>query len=237
MRTTAICLSVLFFLAPEFVIADGALDYFNMGLKGSITRKKIEYFTMALELDPEFADAYLIRGLLYYFQEKYDQMIQDYQTYLELAPPTAEAFRMLGVGYLKKGIYEPAIHSFTRAIDIEPKSISAHAYRAEAYRLMDKDDEAIRDSTTAIELRGDLRSQADAYRTRARVYRKLGRMQLAVEDTRSAVRVDPRIPRFWRYYLNYASPEEMRTIAPFLIIALAFVLIFGLKLKPPNKDD
>ena len=237
MRTIAICLSVLFFLAPKLVLADDAVHYFNMGLKGSVTRKNIEYFTMALKLNPKFADAYKKRGLLYYFQDKYDEMIQDYQTYLDLAPATAEAFRMLGVGYLKKGFYEPAIDSFTRAIDIEPKSTSAHAYRAETYRLMDKDDEAIRDSTTAIELRGDLRSKADAYRTRARVYRKLARMQLAVEDTRSAVRVDPRIPRFWRYYLNYASPEEMRSIAPFFIIALALVLIFGLKLKPPNRDD
>ena len=35
------------------------------------------------------------RGLLYYFLEKYDNVIQDFQTYVELVPTKAEAYRML----------------------------------------------------------------------------------------------------------------------------------------------
>ena len=240
MKTVAIYLFTLFtFLwllaAPAY--GDKAMEYFNLGVKSSVTHKKIEYFTKALELNPGLVDAYEKRGLLYYFQEKYGKAIQDYQTYLDLAPDNAEACRMLGVGYLKSEIYQPAIYNFTRAIEMESEFTAAYANRAEAYRLIGRDDEAIRDATKAIELRDDLRSKADAYRTRARIYRKLGRMQLAVEDTRAAAKVDPRIPRFWRYYLNYASPEELRNVAPFFVIAIAFVLIFGLRLRPPNKDD
>ena len=237
MKKLIISLSIVLWLAAAPVQADDALHYFNLGLKSSVTRKKIEYYTKALELNPRLVAAYEKRGLLHYFQGNYDKVIQDYETYLDLAPAKAEAYRMIGVGYLKSGMYQPAIYNLTRAIEIKPKSIKAYANRAEAFRLIGKDDEAILDSTKAIEVRGDLRSKADAYRTRARVYRKLGRMQLAIEDTRGAVRVDPRIPRFWRYYLNYASPEELRSVAPFFIIVIALVLILGLRLKPPDKDE
>ncbi|UCE81715.1 MAG: tetratricopeptide repeat protein [Deltaproteobacteria bacterium] len=237
MKRIAICLSLLLCLAAAPVHGNDAMHYFDLGVKGTKTNKKIEYFSRALELNPGLVDAYEKRGLLYYFQGKYDKLIQDYETYLTLAPPKAEIYRMLGIGYLKTGLYQPAIYNFTRTIELAPELPGGYASRAEAYRLSGNDEEAIRDSTKAISLRGDLRSKADAYRTRARVYRKLNRMQLAVADIRAAVGVDPRIPRFWRYYMKYASPEEMRNVAPFVIIAIVFVLIFGLRLKPPNKDD
>jgi tetratricopeptide (TPR) repeat protein len=237
MSRIAIYLLTLLLLHTLPVHADEAMDYFHQGLKGSITRKKIELFTKALELNPKLVAAYEQRGLLYYFQGKYDKVIQDYQTYLDLAPEKAEAYRMLGLGYLKNGDYEPAIAHFTRAIELEPQHPAGYAYRAEANRLCSKDDEAIRDSTAAVELRGDTRAKSEAYKTRARVYRKIGLMDLAVADTRSAWQSDPRWSFWSRYWYKYASLEELRGAALIGIIALVAVLIFGLKLKPPWKDD
>ena len=219
------------------VHADEAMDYFNLAQKGSVTRKKIELFTKALELNPKLAAAYEQRGLLYYFQEKYDKVIQDYQTYLDLAPEKAQAYRMLGLGYLKTGEYEPAIANFSRAIELEPQHPAGYAYRAEANRLRGKDEEAIRDATAAVKLRGDMRAKSEAYKTRARAYRKLGLMDLAYADTRSAWESDPRWSYWVRYWYKYASLEELRGAGLVGIIVLAFVLVFGLKLKPPNKDD
>jgi tetratricopeptide (TPR) repeat protein len=219
------------------VHADEAMDYFNRGLKSSKTREKIEFFTKALELDPKLAAAYEQRGLLYYFQRKYDKVIQDYQAYLDLAPEKAEAYRMLGLGYLKNGDYEPAIAHFTRAIELEPMHPAGYAYRAEANLLLGNDEGALRDSTTAVELRGDMRARSQAYRTRARIYRKMGLMDLAYADTRSAWESDPRWSFWSRYWYKYASLEELRGAGLIGIIVLAFVLVFGLKLKPPWKDD
>lgn len=216
---------------------DNAMDFFDYGLKSSMTSEKIEYFTKALELDPKLAAAYERRGILYYFQEKYDKVIQDFHSYIELAPAKGEAYRMLGMGYLKSGMYRPAINNFTRAIEIKPKHVHAHAYRAEAYRLSGKYDEAIIDATKAIKLRGDLRAISDAYRTRAKAYLKIGRNELVNADIEAAWQVDPRVPIFWREFVIYASPEDMRSVAPIVIIVIAFVLIFGIQLKPPEKDE
>jgi tetratricopeptide (TPR) repeat protein len=219
------------------VHADEAMDYFNLAQKGSVTRKKIELFTKALELNPKLAAAYEQRGLLYYFQEKYDKVIQDYQTYLDLAPEKAQAYRMLGLGYLKTGEYEPAIANFTRAIELEPQHPAGYAYRAEANLLRGKDEEAIRDATAAVKLRGDMRAKSEAYKTRARAYRKLGLMDLAYADTRSAWESDPRWSYWVRYWYKYASLEELRGAGLVGIIVLALVLVFGLKIKPPEGKD
>jgi tetratricopeptide (TPR) repeat protein len=219
------------------VHADEAMDYFNLAQKGSVTRKKIELFTKALELNPKLAAAYEQRGLLYYFQEKYDKVIQDYQTYLDLAPEKAQAYRMLGLGYLKTGEYEPAIANFSRAIELEPQHPAGYAYRAEANRLRGKDEEAIRDATAAVKLRGDMRAKSEAYKTRARAYRKLGLMDLAYADTRSAWESDPRWSYWVRYWYKYASLEELRGAGLVGIIVLALVLVFGLKIKPPGKEE
>ena len=70
MTVMATCLLTLFLLSAQPAHAEDAMDYFQRGLRGSVTRKKIEYFSKALELDPKLAAAYEKRGLLYYFQEK-----------------------------------------------------------------------------------------------------------------------------------------------------------------------
>lgn len=237
MNRTIVYLVTLVLLHTLPVHADEAMDYFNLARKGSVTRKKIELFTKALELNPKLAAAYEQRGLLYYFQGQYDKVIQDYQAYLDLAPEKAQAYRMLGLGYLKSRDYEPAIAHFTRAIELEPQHPAGYAYRAEANLLRGKDGEAIRDSTAAVKLRGDMRAKSEAYKTRARTYRKMGLMDLAYADTRSAWESDPRWSSWVRYWYKYASLEELSGAGLIGIIVLAFVLVFGLKLKPPWKDD
>ena len=215
--------------------SEDAMKYFNLGVQSSVTRKKIEYFTRALELDPNLVEAYEKRGLLYYFQENYDKVVQDYLTYIERAPATGEAYRMVGIGYLKKGLYEPALYYFSRAMEMEPEQVRAYANRAETYRLMGREEEAMRDATRAIGLKGDPRSKADAYKTRIKIYWKQGHDKLARADYRKSVELDPRIT-LWRYpNKKYPSPEEVSKVGLFGIIGIAFVLIFGTKLRPPDK--
>ena len=237
MKTMAIYLFIFVWSLATPAYGDNAMEYFNLGVKNSVTHKKIKYFTKALELNPDWAAAYERRGLLHYYQGNYDKVISDYHTYLDLAPPKAEAYRMLGMGYMKRGKYEPAIYHFTQAIKIDPKLTSAYAYRAEAYRLSGNDEKSINDATTATKLRGDPRARADAHKTRAKIHRRLGNVELAVADSRAAMRIDPRIPRFWgrRYFYRYASPEELSKAGLIALIAIALILVFKLTIKPPKK--
>ena len=235
MKRFILLLVILTLLGADLAYSKDAIKYFNLGVQSSVTRKKIEYYTKALELDPNLVAAYKKRGLLYYYQENYESAIQDYLTYIELAPATGEAYTMVGVGYLKKGLHEPALYYFTRAMELEPEYVEAYANRAETYRLMGREEKAMRDATKAIELRGDPRSKADAYKTRFKIYWKRGQDKLARADYRKSVELDPRIT-LWRYpNKKYPSPEEVSRLGLFGIIGIAFVLIFGTKLRPPDK--
>jgi tetratricopeptide (TPR) repeat protein len=217
--------------------SENAIDYFNLGLKSTLTNTKIKYFSKALEMDPYLAEAYEKRGILYYFQEKFDRVIQDFQAYIRVAPPKAEAYRMLGMGYLKSGFHDRAVDIFSRAIELDPELISAYVYRAEAYRLSGKYEETIRDATVGIRQVCDERTKSDAYRTRAKIYWDMDRDDLAHADMNAAWDIDPRIPMWWRYFLKSATPKEMSRAAPFLILGIVVVLILGVKLKPPDKDE
>ena len=235
MRIAAICLFTLLCLTSATAYGEDAMDYFNLGVKCSMTRKKIDYFTQALELNPELAGAYEKRGILFYFQKEYHKAIRDFQKYIKRAPANGETYRMLGLAYLKSRRYQPAINIFTDMIETEPKCAVAYANRAEAYRLSGQYEEAIRDASRVINYRADPITKVAAYTTRAKVYWKIGQNELAAEDVRAAVIVDPR--NWFRDWFRYASPDDMRRAAPVLIIAIAFALIFGLKLGPPKKDD
>jgi len=235
MTRVVLLLLTVFLLEAGPARSEDAMDYFNRGIQGSMTRKKIEYFTKALQLNPGLAEAYEQRGILYYYQEKYDRVIEDFLAYLEIAPAKAEAYRMIGIGYQKMGVYEPAIDYFTRAIAMKPEDLRAYADRAEAYRLMGRDEEAINEASKAIALNGDSLSKADAYRTRFKIYWNRGQEKLARADYRKSVELDPSIV-LWRYpNKKYPSPEEISRVGLFGIIGIAFVLIFGLKLRAPTK--
>ena len=223
--------------APKVYAFDGnALEYFDLGLQTSMAYKKTSYFTKAIELNPRLAPAYEERGLNYYFQEKYHEVIEDFTNFTRLVPNKADAFRMLGMAYLKINNYEKAIVNFNKALELEPEIKGVFGYRAEAFRMMGQLDKAIDDSNRALTMESNLRILADIYRTRAKTYLELDQEVLANADLKRAAEIDPRY-FFYRYISGYADLEDMRRAGLLGMIGVAFVLIFGLRLNPPNKDE
>ncbi|MFZ0483555.1 MAG: tetratricopeptide repeat protein [Desulfobacterales bacterium] len=219
-----------------YALDRNAVEYFDLGLKTSMAYKKTNYFTKAIELNPRLAPAYEERGLNYYFQGKYHEVIEDFTNYIRLVPNKANAYKMLGIAYLKTNNYEKAIANFDRALELEPKIKGVFGYRAEAFRMVGRLDEAIEDSSRAIAMEDNLRNLSDAYRTRAKAYLELGQDVPANADLKRAAEIDPRY-FFYRYVSGYADLEDMRKAGLIGMIGISFVFIFGLKLKPPKKDE
>jgi tetratricopeptide (TPR) repeat protein len=236
MKKLLFCLVSFLSLAVLSAHAEDATEYFKQAMNSSTANKKIEYLSKALEVDPNFAAAYEKRGMLYYYQERYDKVIQDFENYTRLAPNDGEGFRMLAMGYLYHGTYDAAIATFTHALKVDPSLVSALSYRAEAYRRSGNGEEAVREATKAIQRGGDPRVVADAYITRAKVYREIGRQEQAVADIRAALQMDPRT-WFYRYVSGYANLEEIRGAGLIAIIVLVAVLIFKFRLRAPNKEE
>jgi len=270
-KRIVVATSVCLFLTAAAARAQDAVELYNRGLRSSLAYKKIAYFTKALQLNPNLAEAYEKRAIHYYFQEKLDKAIQDYTRVIELKPDSLNAYLGRGLACFKKGhgegliaeinrlalrytglgkpedskALERAIEDFSYVIELNPRQAAAYSYRAEAYRLLGMIDEAIRDSTTAIQLRGDQKSTAYAYATRAEIYRRLGQNELYKAYLSESVELDPytpdypplHVPLMLRYSVNIASLKTVSWLGLLGIIILTFVLIFKLTLRKPEKRD
>jgi len=204
-----------------------AMYFYNQGVQSSLANRKIDYFTKALRLNPNLVEAYEKRGFHYYYQRRFDNAIQDYTKAIELRPDDSVAYQMRGLAYLKKGDLGGATDSLSRAIELDPKMASAYAAKGMA-------EEAIRDATTAIHSRGNERTTANAYATRAKTYQQLGYETLSDADFNKSFELDPRYV-LYRYLASTASLESVRQMGLFGIIALLFVGIFQLSLRAPRK--
>jgi tetratricopeptide (TPR) repeat protein len=234
MKKTIVATMSYIFLIISPALGQDAMHLYNLGLESSMANKKIQYFTKALELNPGLAAAYEKRGLLYYFQGKYSKMMQDFQKLTELEPSKPEAHLMLGLARMKRGSYDHAVDSLTRAIGLSPHLARAYGHRAEAYRLKGMVDTG--------------QATGRAYATRAKAYEQLGQSELAQEDLKRSLRLDPSFffyihPTMTDFLASFAldskyvSSEGIRRIGLGGIIALLFVLIFKLAIPVPKKDD
>jgi tetratricopeptide (TPR) repeat protein len=214
--------------------AQDAMHFYKLGVESSLANKKITYFTKALELNSNLVEAYEKRGLHYYFQRRYGKAIHDYTRVIELKPDGSEAYRMRGSAYLKKGVPESAIEDLSRAIELDPKVAIAYGDRAEAYRLAGMAAEAVHESTIAIDLRGDERTTAKAYATRAKAHLQLGHEEQSDADFDKSVQLDPRYVLI-RYFTGTTSLKGVRRMGLMGIIAISFVGIFQLSLRGPRK--
>jgi tetratricopeptide (TPR) repeat protein len=221
-----------------------ATYFYNLGLDSTMSNTKINYFTRAIELNPELSAAYEERGMLYYFQEHYTKMIRDFLKVTKLRPDNANGYTMLGVAYFKKNDYDSAVSNLTRAIALKPKLAEAYGYRAEAYRLKGMLDLAAQDATRAIEIGGNKRTIGKAYSTRAKAYRELGEVERAEADLKRAINMDP----VYDIYRSFTTTEFLADSAgrsgsikgigrmgAAMMAAIFLVLIFKLTLPAPKK--
>ena len=248
-----------------------ANEFYSRGLESSLAYKKVEYFSKAIQLNPNLAEAYEQRATHYYFQGRFDKALQDYTRAIALKPRDAAAYLMRGLSALEKAhpqgfmaelnrlalrythmgvpesreLLERAIDDFSRAIGLNPELTAAYSYRAKAYLIMGLPNEAFRDSTQAIKLRGDQKSIAVAYNVRSRILQNLGQHSLSETDFRNAVELAPyspdypplNVPLMLRYPTNTASPKTTSRIGLVGLIALSFALLFKIALRAPTKRD
>jgi len=103
-----------------------------------------------------------------------------------------------GLKELRSGKYELAIATCNQAIDQNPQDAAAFLYRGRAYQFrnaMGDPARAIADFSEAIRLVPD---SADAYYSRAIVYRDLGQTELALADDKQARMVDGHLQEIYR---------------------------------------
>ena len=150
-------------------------------------RSAIDHYTKAVELNPEYAEAYNQRGNAYTGAGDFDQAIADYTQAIDLNRDYTNAYTNRGNAYTKKGLFSPAVRDHNIAIGLDPNFAEAYNNRGNAYAGAGDFDQAIADYTQAIDLKSDY---AEAYGNRARVYARTFVLDKAVADYTQAVALE-----------------------------------------------
>src|SRR5258705_7789145 len=151
-------------------------------------------YSKAIELAPKHVYAYYNRGLARFAKKDAEGAIADYTKVIELTPGLAAEFD-------KDAVAARAKYDLTRykndlssadsylASANEQRSLYAAAYnsRGHTYVVKGSDDLAIADYTKLIELEP---SKAVHYKDRAKVYRSMKKLRLAIADERRAAKLE-----------------------------------------------
>ena len=132
-----------------------AEDYFVQGLHKDYCQDykgAIEDYNKAIELKPNYADAYCNRGISRINLSDYKGAIEDYNKAIELKPDYAEAYNNRGISRKSLSNYKGAIKDYNKAIELKPDNPNLYYNRGLARTALKENDKAIADYQKAADL-------------------------------------------------------------------------------------
>lgn len=166
----------------------------------SASENAIANFEMAIELDPEFVNAYYNRGVAYINSCQEDNAIRDFTKASELDPFLGAAYNNLGNIYVHSQQYQKAIEFYNKAIEVDQNAEELFYNRGLVFASVEDDyQKAIADFSEAIEINPDFIS---AYYARALTYSDLGDYRNAINDMSTVIAASP------NDYLSYAHRAD-----------------------------
>lgn len=106
----------------------------------------------AIEIDPNYAAAYFLRGNIKdHFDDRHGAM-KDYNLAIERNPKFADAFFARGNVKMKLQDYYGAIHDYTSAVTINENFIEAYFNRGKAKQFLQAYEDAINDCSKIIQI-------------------------------------------------------------------------------------
>lgn len=157
----------------------------------------IGMYSKAIQLNPDFPNAYLDRGNDFLGISRYPQAIADYDKVLSLAPESNEAYNMRGMANYHLEKYDNAVADYTKAIELG--NLSALTNRGVIYLEQNKNDLAKADFKKSISIsnRAD-----DAYFNFADILNKEKQYNDALPNIEKAVALLPNSALYQSLYAN-----------------------------------
>lgn len=206
---------VLSWSAPELIAAKKkptapslpAATHNNQGAllltRGDLQKAEFEFKT-AIELSPDYAEAYNNLGLTYKRMGRLDEALANFSKATQYNPDYASAYNHMGAVYIAQQKYDDAIKVIRTAIKKDRAFADAYYNMGLAYLGLydqsgDKDagkrDQAEMLLKRATELNPRL---VDVHTTLAQLYLDKGDMEKAVIRQRLALETDPGNPEAWQ---------------------------------------
>jgi tetratricopeptide (TPR) repeat protein len=132
----------------------------------------------ALQLDPKYSPAYMVRGMVKITEKRYQDATMDFTKAVDLAPDNPFYHRQLGIALFDSGKAAPAGEQFDLAVHGDPRDAAGYYWRAKSLQARGEKEKAIADLNAVIELEPDY---AEAYTELARIYSETGQASRAAE--------------------------------------------------------
>ncbi|RZN35122.1 MAG: tetratricopeptide repeat protein [Methanosarcinales archaeon] len=163
-------------------------EWVFLGANAEDPEKKLEYYTKALEIDPEYVSVWGLKGDTFSELGRYDEAIMCFNTALELDPENGDAWMAKGKVLHELGMYDEAIICFDKSLQIKPDS--AYAWQNKGYALheLGKYDDAIACFDAEIKIYPE---NDDAWHLKGNSLIYLHRSNEAIICFNTALEIDP----------------------------------------------
>jgi tetratricopeptide (TPR) repeat protein len=119
-------------------------------------QKAILFLKKAIELNPEFSEAYYNLGLSYERLGEYKDSIKNLKEAIKLSPDDANAYYTLGYAYYQKKKYKKAVDAFEEAARLKPNNRFTHSKLGYAYLARGNEERAREQYQILKTLNGEL---------------------------------------------------------------------------------
>lgn len=153
---------------PSIMILANVLNSRGMDQEGLENSKQAEAdYNKAIEINPEYANAYNNRGNIKAKQADYNGAIEDYNRAIELNSQFVEAYCNRGIAKENLGDHYEALEDFDRAIEINSEYIDGYLRRGMLRQDSGDYAGAIRDFDRVIEIEPESKDRIIGYKERA----------------------------------------------------------------------
>lgn len=154
-------------------------------------QEAVEYYSAAIEFDPNYSEYYNERGNIFLMMERYGDAVADYRDAIRLSAPYQEVWTNMGQAYKLAGNSPAALAAYSRALDLDPDKLLPRVGRAQSYESLGRSEEAIADYSAALDLDPN---QPMVLGNRACLYFEAGRPEPALADLNRAIAMSPENP-------------------------------------------
>jgi tetratricopeptide (TPR) repeat protein len=139
---------------PDCWLAQNNLGMDLLDKEGQVD-EAIPHFEKALQIQPDYAEAYINLGNCLYRQGRMDEAIAHYQKAVEIKPDDVEAHSNLGGALLQKGKAGEAVAHLQKALQINPNFAGTRCNLGLSFFLLGRMGEAISQYQKALEIQPD----------------------------------------------------------------------------------
>lgn len=183
--------------AANLIKSANATDLYNRGdtlLKLKRYEAALDAYDRAIELKPEYAEAWNGQGNTFLGLKRYEDALDAYDKAIQIQPNYLEAWTNRGKALDSLRRYEEAIQAFEAALKIQPDYLEALNSQGDVQIKMQQYSAAIASFDKVVELKPDY---ASAWERRGWTLHNMRQYDKAVESYDKAVKSKPDFARAW----------------------------------------